>query len=541
MRFDKLDLAIEVLPATYQIRGVATLDFTARERLTSFALDLDRNLPVTAISVNGRALAAGQWSNPEGQLQFSLPQPVGAGDRLSIRIAYGGTPHVAANAPWDAGFVWSKSPSGAPYVATAVQVQGCDLLWPCIDNPLAEPALADIHITVPAGLSAPANGVLQGVRELRDGRRTFDWRIKNPNNYAIALNVGPYAHLEGRYQSRFGNSIPMHFWHLPERGAEAKMLFEEFAPTLDFFEAVIGPYPFGDEKMGVVETPHLGMEHQTINAYGNGYVRDAYGFDWLFQHEFAHEWFANQLTYADADDFWLHEGFGTYMQPLYAEWRGGQMSYLARLHSLRAGIRNCYPIVSGSSRTVEEVYLHEKQGPSGDIYGKAALMLHTLRQLIGDEDFFTSTRRLVYGRPDPKPGNFKPRFGSTSEFVSIVNQETGRDYTWFFDIYLREAQLPDLVAERSGERLQLRWETPNDRPFPMPVEVKVGEKIERLAMANGSGEITIPAGAHFVLDPGGRILRRSRDIDALQNSHYALATKALQPGQKPPEKPCIQP
>ena len=111
----------------------------------------------------------------------------------------------------------------------------------------------------------------------------------------------------------------MQFWYLPEHEAQAKELFAEFAPMLDFFEQEIGPYPFGDEKMGVVETPHMGMEHQTINAYGNGYAKDGYGFDWLLQHEFAHEWFGNQVTNANWDDMWLHEGFGTYMQPLYSQ------------------------------------------------------------------------------------------------------------------------------------------------------------------------------------------------------------------------------
>lgn len=538
VRFDHLDLAIEVFPERRQIAGIATLDLATLSRLQTVSLDLDRNLPVSAVSVNGAALRKGTWSNLDGRLQIRLPAAVQAGRRLKLRIAYGGTPHVAVRAPWDGGIVWSKTGDGKPWVATAHQLQGCDLLWPCIDHPQAEPALADIHITVPAGLSAPANGVLQGIRDLPDGRRTFDWRSKNLNTYAVNLNVGPYEVIRGSYKSRFGNTIPMEFWHLPGRPERSRMLFAEFAPTLDFFEAMIGPYPFGDEKLGVAETPHKGMEHQTMNAYGNEYARDAWGFDSLFQHEFSHEYFANQLTNVDADDFWLHEGYGSYMQPLYAEWRGGTPAYLSRLWQMRSGIRNCHPIISGRPRTVEQVYLPET-GPAGDIYSKGAWMLHTLRGLIGDKAFFAATRRIVYGRPDPKPGNFKPRFGSSEEFQRIVNEETGKDFGWFFDVYLRQAQLPELVSVRQPGRLDLSWKVPGGGAFPLPVEVKVDRRIERLAMAGGQGSIAVPVGAHTVIDPGGKILRRSADIDALQNWQHEEALRSRQAGQDTPKPPCI--
>jgi aminopeptidase N len=538
VRFDHANIAIEVFPDRKQIQGVATLEFATLARLDSVTLDLDRNLPVSSVSVNGTVLRKGAWSNPEGKLRIRLPRPVAAGQRLSVRIAYGGTPHVAVRAPWDGGIVWSKTPQGAPWIATAHQLQGCDLLWPCIDHPQAEAALTDIHITVPAGLSAPANGVLQGVRTLPDGRRTFDWRAKNLNTYAVNLNIAPYEVIRGSYKSRFGNTIPLEFWHLPGRPERSRMLFAEFAPTLEFFEAMIGPYPFGDEKLGVAETPHLGMEHQTMNAYGANYRRDAYGFDSLFQHEFSHEYFANQLTNVDADDFWLQEGFGSYMQPLYAQWRGGEMAYLSRLFDLRAGLRNCFPIVSGRTRTVEQVYL-PATGPSGDIYAKAAWMLHTLRGLIGDEDFFAATRRIVYGRTDPKPGNFKPRFGSSEEFQRIVEDETGKDYGWFFDVYLRQAQLPELVSEGRDGRLHLSWKAPGGGGFPMPVEVKIGDRIERVAMTGGKGSVAVPAGAHVVLDPGSKILKRSADIDALQLWQHEEAVRNLKSGDQGPSRPCI--
>ena len=523
LALDTVDLAIEVFPARQAIAGVATLTFTTKQVVTRLPIDLDRNLPVSAISIDGRPLPPSAWRNPDGRLFITPPAPIAAGTKFAVRISYGGTPRAAIKAPWDGGFVWSKTTDGQPWIATAVQGEGCDLFWPCIDSPTFEPNRAELHITVPKGLKAPSNGVLRSVDTLPDGRTTWHWSASHPTVYGIALNIGPYEELKGVYKSRFGNSFPMYYWYLPGEAEQAKGLFAEFAPTLDFFETLIGPYPFADEKLGVVETPHLGMEHQTINAYGNGYKKAPEGFDWLFQHEFSHEWFANQLTVADWDDMWLHEGYGSYMQPLYGKWREGDGRYLTMLFKQRETVANKAPIVSGKPRTEEDVYDDDKGGPGGDIYVKASWMLHTLRGLIGDAAFFEVTRRAVYGRPDPKPGNFAPRYSSSKEYRAIVDQVTGADYGWFFDVYLDRAPLPDLVETRTGTALTLAWKVPDGGRFPMPVEVEVDGKLTRLAMTGGRDTLTVPAGAHVVIDPMARILRRSVAIEAVQAQASARA------------------
>lgn len=516
LRLDHVDLAIEVFPDTQRLQVEATLTLQTTAPQRRLLIDLDKNLPVTAVSVDGKPLPRTNWSNPEGRLTIGLPATLAAGSRAVVRIAYGGTPHVAVRAPWDDGIVWARTPDGKPWIATTAEGYGCDLFWPCLDFPAGEPAKVDLHITVPKGLSAPSNGVLQKVETLPDGRTTWHWQARSPNPYSVVLNIAPYAEIKGSYKSRFGNRIPLQYWHLPGREAGAQGLFAEFAPTLDFFEANVGPYPWGDEKLGVVETPHLGMEHQTINAYGNNYRKAPEGFDWLFQHELAHEWFGNQMSAANWDDYWLHEGYGQYMQPLYGRWREGEARYAVMMDKFRNQIANKAPIVSGRILTEEEVYEEEKGGPGGDIYVKGAWVLHTLRNLIGDKDFWEVTRRLVYGRPDPKPGNFQPRFATTPEYIGIVNQVTGKDMTWFFDVYLREAALPELLQTREGGRLALKWKTPSDRPFPLPVEVEVDGKVETVAMADGTGGIAVPADAHIVVDPAAHILKRSEAVEAYQ-------------------------
>lgn len=512
VRFDSADLSFDVDVAHRRIAGRAALAFTITRPTDRLIVDLDSNFAVRAVTLDGAALPAARLSRPDGQIVVSGSFTPGA--RVALVIEYDGTPHVAVNAPWDDGMVWSQTPDGRPWVASTTEGYGCDILWPCLDFPTAEPGEATLHITVPQGLKAPSNGRLLGVETLADGRTRWNWHARHPNTYAIALNIAPYEELSGTYRSRFGNTIPLHYWYLPGQRAKAEALFAEFAPTLDFFERVIGPYPFGDEKLGVVETPHKGMEHQTINAYGNGYAKAPEGFDWLFHHEFAHEWFGNQLTAADWDDYWLHEGFASYMQPLYGRWREGDYRYHVMLEAQRNQIVAGHPIVSGGARTEEEVYEAGKNGPGTDIYYKGSWALHTLRGLIGDAAFFRAIRLTVYGRADPQPGNFTPRYGTTAEFEANVATAAGRDLAWFFDAYLRRADLPDLVEQRSERGLSLAWRAGG--PFPMPVEVDVDGRRERVAMADGHGFIAASPEAHIVIDPEKRILRRSPAVEAFR-------------------------
>jgi aminopeptidase N len=515
LSFDHADLSLRIDPDSRSLRGDATLTFGTSAPLDSIELDLDRNLPVDAIAVDGQPLAASRWRNPDGKLTIDLPQRLEPGRHIKVRVTYHGEPHVAKRAPWDGGFVWARTPDGKPWVASAVEGEGCDLFWPCIDHPMGKPKVVDEHITVPAPLVVAGNGVATGMTEA-NGWRTWHWRAKHPSTYGIAINVGPYEVLSGDYRSRYGNTIPLRFWYLPQHKAHAQDLFSEFPKMLDFFESTIGPYPFADEKMGVVETPHKGMEHQTINAYGNKYVKTPYGYDDLLQHEFAHEWFGNQLTNADWDDMWLHEGLGSYMQPLYMRFLHGDQEYFAALMQQRASIRNKAPLVSGKHKLEEDVYDLKRGGPGGDIYTKGSLVLHTLRGLIGDDAFFRAVRELVYGTPNPRPGDFSPRYATTPDFIAIAQRASGRDLGWFFQVYMYQAALPELVATRRGDTLDLAWKTAANTPFPMPLDVRVDGRIVTLPMADGHGSIALPPHATVTLDPQSKILRREERFEAFQ-------------------------
>jgi aminopeptidase N len=457
-------------------------------------------------------------------LTIDLPAPLGVGQEAQVAIAYAGTPFVARKAPWDGGFVWSQTPDGQPWVATAVQGEGCDLFWPCVDNPTVRVAVLDLAVTVPEPLVEAGNGKLVGV-EHKDGWATWRWRAKHPQSYGVTLQIAPYRVLERSYASRYGNTIPLKFWHLPGHEAGAEQLLGELASYLDFFERTIGPYPFADEKAGIAETPHEGMEHQTINAYGNGFELAPEGYDWLMNHEFAHEWFANQETNRSDAEMWLHEGFGMYMQPLYLRWKSGEMLYAETLWTYRKRVHAKVPMVPPPGAPSPS-YLDEDTGWGDDIYFKGAWVLHTLREEIGDTAFDTTLRRFVYGRNDPRPGNFKPILRTSADYERIVEQVTGRDWGWFFETYLRQGPLPRLDTRRTGATLHLSWETQAKTPFAMPVEVLVAGKLVKVPMHGGKGSVRLPSpGAHVVLDPNAKVLRYDPAIEAWQKQEADKAAK----------------
>ena len=513
--FDHLEHSLKVFPAEKRIEGTTTLSFTTRAPIRTLILDLYPRYRIASISIDGRVVPPSRYSNPEGQLRITLPRPFPAGAKFKAQVVYSGTPPLARRPPWEGGTTWGMTPdSSAPWIDTSLWGGGCDLLYPCLDHPTLKPATTDLHYTVPTGLMAPGNGSLVSKVE-KDGWTTWNWHARSIHTYGSVLNVGPYKVLEGDYKSRFGNTIPMRLYYIPGEEADAAYLFAEFPQTLDFWENVIGPYPWADQKMGVIRVPFSGLENQTLIGHSGEYTRTAFGWNWLLNHEFAHEWFANQMSNANYDDLWLHEGLGTYAQALLAEYLGGQLDYMAQLRSQRNGIQNEQPLVTGRERSEKEVYA-DSTGPRGDIYPKGSWVAHTLRQLIGDEAFFTSIRILVYGRPDPKPGNFTPQFGTTQGFLEIVNRVTGKDYKWFFDVYFYQAALPRVVTTRENGMLKVRWEVPGNLPFPMPLDVRVDGRVVTLPMTDGTGEIPAEPQAGVTIDPFSKILRQLDAVDAFQ-------------------------
>ncbi|HEX9927634.1 MAG TPA: M1 family metallopeptidase [Pyrinomonadaceae bacterium] len=495
------------------IKGVLTATAKIVNPIDKFVLDLDTPFMVEAVSlVNGAKQQTLTFERRGGQIWIAFPKTQKAGETVNVRVVYGGKPRVAPRPPWVGGFVWSKTADGQPWFATAVQNDGSDLWFPVKDHPSDKPETTSLHFTVPNNLVAAANGKLQSVVKNSDGTQTFNWFVSQPiSNYNIALNVAPYKLVEDKMQSIAGDTIPIAFYVLPEHADKAQDLINKTKDYVRFFEEYLGPYPFRADKLGIAETPHLGMEHQSIIAYGNEFKYDPDGVDTLMFHELGHEWWANLVTAKDWNDFWIHESFQSFMDALYKERLKGRESFVKSLPSRIKNLKNVKPVAPREPRSTVEMYMlpPDYTRSDNDIYGKGALVLNSLRSLIGDAAFFKSLRRMAYPTPEmEKVTNGKQtRLVTTDEFIRIAEQQSGKKLDWFFELYVRQPALPRLVAETKPNSLVLRWETPNNMPFPMPVEVKIGGETKRVEMTNNSVTVALPQDAQYTIDPNGWLLK----------------------------------
>ena len=499
------DLALRVTPNDSSIAGALAVHARVVLPLRVLVLDLDTTLAVTAITTVGDRPETLPHERRGGRLWITLPRTLQPGERVAARVQYHGRPRLGSFG----GFSWARTQSGAPWVGVSVETPGADVWWPVKDHPSDETDSMALHFTVPAPLVAVSNGSRVGVRENGDGTRTYDWFVSQPiNNYNVTLNVAPYVEVTAPYVSVAGDPMPVTFWALPEDSARALQRMPEFLDHLRFFEEIAGPYPFRRDKYGIVQTSYLGMEHQTLISYGANFQNDAmarydWGFDALHQHELAHEWWGNQITPPDWNDLWLHEAFAQYMQPLYAERRLGAAKARDIMTMARSRIRtqNLVPVASRQA-------LNSREGYGQDVYWRGSWVLHSLRYVIGNDRFLTLLRQ--WNDPNPPLPTINAacrcRFATTEDFVRLASRIAGADLAWFFEVYVRQADLPRLVVDRQGASVALRWEAPGGLPFPMPVDVKVDGRTRRVEMPDGRATLAVPARAAFEVDPDGWVL-----------------------------------
>ncbi|MBS1714898.1 MAG: M1 family metallopeptidase [Armatimonadetes bacterium] len=493
------DVSLRVDPAAKSFRGMTVMLAKTVVPTASVLIDLDDPFAVSKITDGKTAL---KFERLKGALRVHFPMSKQPGDAIRIETTYAGVPHVAKNAPWDGGTVWAKTPSGADWISVALQGAGADLLFPCKDHPSDRPDRATMRITVPAPLTAVGPGRLKETIKNPDRTSTFVWEMPLPiNNYSLVFNAAPYELVKDTVKSVGGQNVPIGFYVLPEHKAQAPKLIAEQKKYLAFMEKYCGPYPFRSVKLGIVETPHLGMEHSTAIAYGNRFRFAPDGLDWLLLHEFGHEWWANLVSNADWRDMWIHEGFQSFLDTFYIEQTRGKDAYFAAMKGRKRNVRNAAP-VAPREETSSEAY-------GGDIYDKGALVLNSLRYLIGDEAFLKSIRRMAYPTPESEKwtDGRALRFVTTDDFVTVASRESQRDLSWFFEVYVRQASLPVLESESSDGVLTLAWKTSEGLPFPMPLDVVVDGKTVRVPMDGGKGTVRY-SGAAPVIDPNGWVLRK---------------------------------
>jgi aminopeptidase N len=338
-----------------------------------------------------------------------------------------------------------------------------------------EPDSMLISVNVPSDVMDVSNGRLRSVVKQKNKTTTYTWFVANPiDNYGVNINIADYAQFSEVFKGEKGN-LDCNYYVLKENLEKARVQFKQAPMMLAAFEHWFGPYPFYEDGYKLVEAPYLGMEHQSSVTYGNGYANGYRGmdlsgtgwgdkFDFIIVHESAHEWYANSITYEDVADMWVHESFANYAESLFVEYYFGKEAGAEYLLGCRQNIRNDKPITG--------IYNVNISG-SGDMYYKGGSMLHTIRQIVGDDEKW---REILRGMNR----DFYHQVVKGSQIENYLSEKTGRNLKPFFDQYLRDIRIPVFEYYIKGTKLSFRWNN-CVAGFNMPLKIYVSgieKKIE---------------------------------------------------------------
>ena len=446
---------------------------TSLEDFDNIQIDLFSNLEINSIVFNETKL---NFKRKFNAVFIDFSEIIKKGENIKFRVNYDGKPRKAVNPPWDGGFSWDYDKNKNPWIGVSCQGLGASSWWPCKDHQSDEPDSMRITCTVRSPLKVVSNGKLISNKsgydlKLKSKVNTSSWFVSYPiNNYNVTLCAADYAHFSDIYLSN-SDTLFLDYYVLIYNETKAKEHFKQVKPMLECFEEYFGQYPFINDGFSLVETPYLGMEHQSAIAYGNNYLPGYNGnknfiagldFDYIIVHETGHEWWGNSITTNDIADMWIHEGFCTYSEVIYVECMYGYDTMLEYVNNQKRFVRNDKPIVGP--------YNVNKKG-SNDMYQKGSLMLHTLRNLINDDELWFSIIKGI-------SIDFKYKVLDGKDIIEYINRKVDFNLSLFFNQYLFNSKIPILEykIQKEGREYVLlyRWNAIKD--FDMKLLINDGEK-----------------------------------------------------------------
>lgn len=475
-------LKLRVEPDKQFIQGSNTIKYQVNQDFKTFQIDLHPNLKITAIKQGKTSL---KFKREERAVWVSFKKIQKKGTSGEITVFYEGNPVVAKNAPWDGGVVWKKDAQGRPWVGVACQGAGASLWYPNKDHWSDKPDSVSVALEVPNPLMAVSNGNLKNTEKLKDNFTRYTWATSYPiNNYNVTLNVAVYKHFSDIYTSTDGSKLDLDYYVLEANENLARKQFEQVKPMLACYEKLFGKYPFWNDGYALVETPYLGMEHQSAVAYGNKYKQGYAGsdltgtgigllFDFIIIHETGHEYWGNSVSADDKADMWIHEAFCTYGEALYVECLYGKEKAYTYSNGWKRIVSNDKPIVATRNTNTEG---------SGDMYFKGALMLHTIRNIVDNDEKWLSIIKSF-------AQDFKGKITQTDAVVKYFNEKTGKNLTSVFEQYLKTTKIPIFEYKIEEGKFKYRFDGVVEN-FSMPMVVEFGTTPMRLE-ASGQWETLV--------------------------------------------------
>ena len=479
-------IALDVNPQEKSIKGYTEIDFNLLQPTNNLLFDFWHGLTISQVMVNGKK--ENYTHTNDDLVKISLAEQLTTG-KVKVKIAYGGKPGIAERPPWIGGFQWEKDSKGNPWIAITCQGEGGKIYFPCKDHPSDEPNEgADMIITVPKGLVVAAPGLLQKVTTKKD-KSTYHWKTNYTiSNYCLVFNVAKYKVAKRTYTTITGNKVPMEYYVLEENFDKAEHFLDLFEQSCRILEKYFGEYPWVKERIAASETPHLGMEHQTNIAYGNKYRYEKLGgkdFDWLLHHEFGHEWWANKVTNRDWAHMWIQEGICVFGDAMATRELASEEAYLKRMQQTAINTQNRFPVVRGEQVDTDSTY-------HGDIYGKGAFFMHTLRYIMGDEIFFPTLKKLA-----TDPQYTYDNMVTTSDVEKLFSSAYGKSLQPLFYLFLYTTDKLEVYVRQIKENEYQVKLLNLDMTIPLDIQTNTG--IQRV-MVDRKG-ILVNSTSYIRVDP----------------------------------------
>jgi len=451
-------LAIDASAGTIAGRVTAVVEATTAAGTLVF--DLVDGLVVDSVLVGGAPQA---FTHQNDLVTITLSTPLSQAEQADVTIVYSGAPDTPNDVIGNvAAFNFETTRAGNPVIYSFSAPTFARAWWPCKDV-LDDKATAHLVVTVSDTLIVASNGVLQQTIDNGDGTQEVTWAVSNPvATYLVSLAISNYDVFTHYYRYAPTDSMPVVYYVYPEDRADAEIDFAPTVPMIQFYSGLFGQYPFVDEKYAMAEFGWSGgMENQTCTSYGARFLTGDNRYDRIIAHELAHQWWGDMITCGDWRDIWLNEGFATYCEALWFESTRGRQYYMDYMDGLR------WPFGPFPGTIYDPDYVYNTT-----VYDKGAWVLHMLRWVMGDQDFFDAMRayaadvRFAYGN------------AVTRQFQEVCEGYYGSSLDWFFDQWVYSEGEPAYTyywkksGSGAGQQVDVRIsQTQDGLVYRMPIEI----------------------------------------------------------------------
>ncbi|MUV05384.1 T9SS type A sorting domain-containing protein [Flavobacterium rakeshii] len=512
-------LQFEVNPAEFYISGVVTTNYTALENMTTITFDLTSQLNVTSVTSGENNLTYTQSGN---ELVITLAQQLNEGEEGTVTVTYSGTPSTQEEA-FNLG-----THNGIPVMSTLSEPYGAKDWWPCKQDLNDKIDSIDVYITSPQEYTSVSNGVEQSQELDGEGNKTTHFKHEYPiPAYLIAIAVTEYS----VYTQQAGtapNTFPIVNYIYPENYEASLDQLAATLPIMDLYESLFGTYPFANEKYGHAQCNiNGGMEHTTVSFMVN-FNRN------LIAHELGHQWFGDKVTCGTWSDIWLNEGFATYLSGLVIENLDGNHNFInwkaQRIISITSSPEGIVYVPEAELNSVGRIFSSRLS------YNKGAMVVHMLRYIMGDEDFYQGLRNYLNDE------NLAFGYATTPDLQAHLEAVSGMDLNGFFNdwIYSQGYPIYDVTTQDIGGG-QVQITINQDQTgsmvdfFEMPVKIRLlsadGETFDVKLNHTFSGQqfvVDVPfTVAGFEFDPERDII--CSNSASLATSQFKLSQVKLFP------------